>query len=1044
MIVTFYSYKGGVGRSMAMANVARWFQLLGLNVVVIDFDLEAPGLESFFSADKETLSAWRSRVGLMDLLTLYRRDFPSLGLSDAALDDAEALRADVNRLHETLAPLRFSLLDVPLHGDGTEAGARAVAPGKLRLLSAGWREGPERFALYANAVQAFDWADFYASCRGQAYFEWLRESLCQPGVADIVLVDSRTGVTEMGGVCTRHLADVVTVLSAPNRQNIQGATMVARTFLGLSEQAWRSQRPVQVVMVPSRIDASSHMVKSVFEPMFREHTAGLMPESLQRLQRDFWDLRIPYVDAYAFEEKMAVGESGADPDLEAAYKLLAAHIAWLAAPDSRVQQALRGEFDRLFGAELVRAQLDVAAQFEGAWGRLPEEQRPAVRDLLLRLVQVADSADDGDRPRSWRRAEAEFDLAPAIALAQENGLVKAERGSDEAERLVLTEAEFIHRTALAQWITQDRTRLLWRQRLRTYLEDWQRKPNDPGTLLQGSVLEEAEAQWQDGTPLLAEEQLFIRRSRESAHAAAQAAAAELAAAQRASAAAASTALPAAAAATASASLASVAAAQPHGAALPAPPAPPARRSRAVLAAGVGAVALAVVAALTLGTRGSREPGVETPPTPAVTDPPLLEARRLAEAGDFPAALQRLNTALQAQPDSVPLRLARAEVLERSGDKAGAFADLDWSVNRAPDQAAPRRQRAQLRAANGDSTGALSDLLSIEQAGGALDLDGWALRAQLLAAKGLDADALAAYQRVLEMGDAFRGQYGMAQVHERRNDRAAAMAAYRAAADSATEPRQRTLAEARLQALQPAGTQPVTKGPTGPTRAHLMLAQQADAPLAQPLGLALERAGLTVPKSKAGSFVWEQVRAAGTRGDVRYFFREDQEIAQRARSAAQDALAAQGIDLPLTLQLVEPDKVAAPREVLRGRAEVWLPPVGRLRGLRVQAFVCLSSGADAQALAARAEAVLQKSGAIVAERKLVDEATRSNDYGVAPRGLEVRHAQSIISELLAANLMLNEPQFAALGPWRLVPTSTPTPGYVSLFVCPQAAGGQSKR
>ncbi|HYE71696.1 MAG TPA: P-loop NTPase, partial [Blastocatellia bacterium] len=46
MIYTFYSYKGGVGRSMALANVAEWLYRQGLRVVIIDWDLEAPGLES--------------------------------------------------------------------------------------------------------------------------------------------------------------------------------------------------------------------------------------------------------------------------------------------------------------------------------------------------------------------------------------------------------------------------------------------------------------------------------------------------------------------------------------------------------------------------------------------------------------------------------------------------------------------------------------------------------------------------------------------------------------------------------------------------------------------------------------------------------------------------------------------------------------------------------------------------------------------------------------------------------------------------------------
>src|SRR5215467_9888199 len=48
-IVTFYSYKGGVGRSMALANVAVLLARRGLRVLVVDWDLEAPGLERYFS-----------------------------------------------------------------------------------------------------------------------------------------------------------------------------------------------------------------------------------------------------------------------------------------------------------------------------------------------------------------------------------------------------------------------------------------------------------------------------------------------------------------------------------------------------------------------------------------------------------------------------------------------------------------------------------------------------------------------------------------------------------------------------------------------------------------------------------------------------------------------------------------------------------------------------------------------------------------------------------------------------------------------------------
>src|SRR3954471_19766260 len=53
MFVTFYSYKGGVGRSLALANIAC---LLAEHlehpqrVLLWDFDLEAPGLHKLFPA----------------------------------------------------------------------------------------------------------------------------------------------------------------------------------------------------------------------------------------------------------------------------------------------------------------------------------------------------------------------------------------------------------------------------------------------------------------------------------------------------------------------------------------------------------------------------------------------------------------------------------------------------------------------------------------------------------------------------------------------------------------------------------------------------------------------------------------------------------------------------------------------------------------------------------------------------------------------------------------------------------------------------------
>jgi cellulose biosynthesis protein BcsQ len=67
-VITFYSYKGGVGRSMALANIgvllARWNK----KVLLIDWDLEAPGLENYFKPLISDFSRVIEKDGLIDLL----------------------------------------------------------------------------------------------------------------------------------------------------------------------------------------------------------------------------------------------------------------------------------------------------------------------------------------------------------------------------------------------------------------------------------------------------------------------------------------------------------------------------------------------------------------------------------------------------------------------------------------------------------------------------------------------------------------------------------------------------------------------------------------------------------------------------------------------------------------------------------------------------------------------------------------------------------------------------------------------------------------
>src|SRR5687768_6487561 len=69
-IITFYSYKGGTGRTMLLANVAWILASNGYRVLTVDWDLEAPGLHRYFAPfliDKKL----ESSDGIIDMITHF-------------------------------------------------------------------------------------------------------------------------------------------------------------------------------------------------------------------------------------------------------------------------------------------------------------------------------------------------------------------------------------------------------------------------------------------------------------------------------------------------------------------------------------------------------------------------------------------------------------------------------------------------------------------------------------------------------------------------------------------------------------------------------------------------------------------------------------------------------------------------------------------------------------------------------------------------------------------------------------------------------------
>ncbi|MFI9833034.1 KGGVGR-motif variant AAA ATPase [Streptomyces sp. NPDC051913] len=261
-IITFYSYKGGVGRSFALANTAVVLARWGYRVLCVDWDLEAPGLSYYF--DEHLASP--ANAGLLEMIEEARAT-PGTG-------ELTALR------HRT--PVR---LPEGAHLDLITAGA----------------VGDE---TYISRLQQVDWEELYEEHDFGATLEAWRDAWMSN--YDLVLVDSRTGITDAGGICTAQVPDVLVFAYTANQQNVDGVLDIVDRAMKARDGLPYDRPRLLTVPLLSRFDAQTEYeqgevwrrrLAEMMEPRLRDwaprgSSAG---ELLQRVT-------IPYFPVWSFGE----------------------------------------------------------------------------------------------------------------------------------------------------------------------------------------------------------------------------------------------------------------------------------------------------------------------------------------------------------------------------------------------------------------------------------------------------------------------------------------------------------------------------------------------------------------------------------------------------------------------------------------------------------------------------------------------------------------------------------------------------------------------
>jgi len=186
-------------------------------------------------------------------------------------------------------------------------------------------------------------------------------------------------------------------------------------------------------------------------------------------------------------------------------------------PDGLLTHAAYEAIGELNGAIAQRAD-DALKSFNAT-------EQLAVRKVFTRLVRVAqpdEGAEDTKRRVNLNELDATMQLL-VRKLADARLLVTGhddETGEETVE--VAHEALIRNWAELKGWLNGDREFLLWRQRLRTMVANWQASGRDAGALLRGALLTEGRGWLQTRTADLSEqERNFITASQAAAEAEAQ-------------------------------------------------------------------------------------------------------------------------------------------------------------------------------------------------------------------------------------------------------------------------------------------------------------------------------------------------------------------------------------------------------------------------------------------------------------------------------------------------------------------------------------------
>lgn len=208
-IITFYSYKGGVGRTIALIQTAYLLAKKGKKVLLMDLDIEAP---SFYNIFRDVI---KMEDGLVDYLYEELYDGKKIQLS------------------EIISKLNLNL------------------KGEIYIVSTGITD-----LKYVQKLEALKEKRIYENKYIQ---KLIRDAEINYGI-NYTLIDARTGINKWGALSIIDIADEVMLFAYPNKENISGLSLILDIIADCKK----------TTIVLSRIDSSNvgqDLAKKLFDEL---------------------------------------------------------------------------------------------------------------------------------------------------------------------------------------------------------------------------------------------------------------------------------------------------------------------------------------------------------------------------------------------------------------------------------------------------------------------------------------------------------------------------------------------------------------------------------------------------------------------------------------------------------------------------------------------------------------------------------------------------------------------------------------------------------